>query len=100
MQICTSPQTDNHASIPLVIFTGWMPNQQRQSTEGSCFSNKVNTAEYIKQTSAIKTIDLPCHTISQSLLNVQDNHMSNAYLNENVSVYYCCEYVFFIIFGP
>jgi len=39
MQVCTSLQTDNHASIPtLSFFTGWMPfllpNQQHQSTEG------------------------------------------------------------------
>ena len=39
MQICTSLQTDNHASTsPLSFFTGQMPflppNQQRQSTEG------------------------------------------------------------------
>ena len=39
MQVCTSLQTDNHASTPpLCFFTGWMPflspNQQRQSTEG------------------------------------------------------------------
>ena len=38
MQICTSPQTDNHASTPtLCFFTGRMPflpcNQQRQRTE-------------------------------------------------------------------
>jgi len=38
-QVCTSLQTDNHASIPLLsFFTGQMPflspNQQRQSTEG------------------------------------------------------------------
>ena len=38
MQVCTSLQTDNHASIPpLSFFTGRMPfllpNQQRQSTE-------------------------------------------------------------------
>jgi len=38
MQVCTSLQTDNHASIqPLSFFTGWMsflpPVQQRQSTE-------------------------------------------------------------------
>ena len=38
MQVCTSLQTDNHASTPpLSFFTGWMPflppNQQRQSTE-------------------------------------------------------------------
>jgi len=38
--VCTSLQTDNHASTPpLSLFTGRMPflppNQQRQSTEGS-----------------------------------------------------------------
>jgi len=40
MQLCTSLQTDNHASTPpLKFFTGRMlflpPNQQRQSTEGT-----------------------------------------------------------------
>jgi len=40
MQVCTSLQTDNHASSPpLSFFTGRMPfllpNQQRQSTEGT-----------------------------------------------------------------
>jgi len=39
MQVCTSLQTDNHASTPpLGFFIGRMPflppNQQRQSTEG------------------------------------------------------------------
>jgi len=38
MQVCTSLQTDNHASTPLLFVTGRMPfllpNQQRQSTEG------------------------------------------------------------------
>jgi len=40
MQVCTSLQTNNHASTPLLsFFTGRMPflppNQQRQSTEGT-----------------------------------------------------------------
>ena len=40
MQVCTSLQTDNHASTPpLRFFTGRMPflppNQQRQSTESN-----------------------------------------------------------------
>ena len=40
MQVCTSLQTDNHASTPpLMFFTGRMPflppNQQCQSTEGN-----------------------------------------------------------------
>ena len=38
MQVCTSLQTDNHASTPPLSFTGRMPflppNQQHQSTEG------------------------------------------------------------------
>ena len=40
MQVCTSLQTDNHASTPPLFFTGRMPfllpNQQRQSSEGNC----------------------------------------------------------------
>jgi len=39
MQICTSPQSGNHASIRHSVFTGQMPflppNQQCQSTEGT-----------------------------------------------------------------
>jgi len=39
MQVCTSLQTDNHASTPPLVFTGRMPflppNQQRQSTENT-----------------------------------------------------------------
>jgi len=38
MQVCTSFQTDNHASTPPLFFTGQMPfplpNQRYQSTEG------------------------------------------------------------------
>jgi len=38
VQICTSLQTDNHASTPPLVFSGRMPflppNQQHQSTEG------------------------------------------------------------------
>ena len=48
MQVCTSHQTDNHASTsPLGFFTGRMPflspNQQRQSTEGKKFLFKYPT---------------------------------------------------------
>jgi len=54
MQVCTSLQTDNHASTPtLRLFTGRMPflppNQQRQSTEDkvkhSTFKN-ITTQHY------------------------------------------------------
>ena len=44
MQVCTSLETDNHASTPPTtqFFTGQMPflppNQQRQSTEGTHIS--------------------------------------------------------------
>jgi len=45
MQVCTSLQTDNHASTPPLSFlTGWMPllppNQQHQSTEGKTENRK------------------------------------------------------------
>ena len=48
MQVCTSLQTNNHASTsPLNFFTGRMPflppNQQRQSTEGKCDTNTCKT---------------------------------------------------------
>jgi len=48
-QVCTSLQTDNHASTqPFSFFTVWMPfllpNQQHQSTEGITeLCNKTNT---------------------------------------------------------
>ena len=45
MQICTSLQTDNHASTPTQFFTGRMPflppNRQRQSPEGKNFSTSL-----------------------------------------------------------
>jgi len=44
MEVCTLLQTDNHASTSLLkFFTGWVPflppNQQCQSTEGTCLKN-------------------------------------------------------------
>jgi len=47
MQVCTSLQTDNHASTPpLSFFTGRMlflpPNQQCQSTEGDVKAHEAN----------------------------------------------------------
>jgi len=46
MQVCTSLQTDNHASTPaLKFFTGRTPflppNQQRESTEGTRVQTKL-----------------------------------------------------------
>jgi len=51
MQVCTSLQTDNHASTPpLSCFTGRMPflppNQQRQSTEGQHTTHTPYVAQY------------------------------------------------------
>ena len=47
LQVCTSLQTDNHASSPTTqFFTGRMPflppNQQRQSTEGALDRSNIN----------------------------------------------------------
>jgi len=47
MQVCTSLQTDNHASTHHSVFTGQMPflspNQQCQSTEGTSWLNMNKT---------------------------------------------------------
>jgi len=58
MQICTSLQTNNHASTPLLsFFTGRMPflppNQQRQSTEG----NSTNVPTIQSQTTCNRGTD-------------------------------------------
>jgi len=59
MQVCTSLQTDNHASTPplLEFFTGRMPflppNQQRQSTEGRKSLQKQTTIPLNKHISCI-----------------------------------------------
>jgi len=56
MQLCTSLQTDNHASTPPPsFFTGRMhflpPKQQRQSTEGKfCYATRIITERGKRQT--------------------------------------------------
>jgi len=55
--ICTSLQTDNHASTSPLGFTGWMPfllpNQQRQSTEGTGnITNKRQTTHELQDKTA------------------------------------------------
>ena len=54
MQVCSSLQTDNHASTsPLSFFTGRMPflppNQQRQSTEGSSEHRRPSEHDSVSQ---------------------------------------------------
>jgi len=59
MHVCTSLQTDNHASTPPLtqFFTGWMPflppNQQRQSTEGKLLTEKSIFKSHIHTSVAI-----------------------------------------------
>jgi len=69
MQICTSLQTDNHASTSLLsFFTGRMPflppNQQRQSTEAIvCISNTFSASSFKSakiQNFDIQTINCCC----------------------------------------
>jgi len=49
MQVCTSLQTDNHDSIPPLIFLQAFlpPNQQRQSTEGTYKEYKLFTIVFV-----------------------------------------------------
>jgi len=54
MQVCTSFQTDNHASTsPLRFSTGRMPflppNQHRQSTEGKFYTNNTINLRHLTQ---------------------------------------------------
>jgi len=65
MQVCTSLQTDNHASTPpLSVFTGRMPflppNQQRQSTEAlgyACALQKIRFKGQLIQKLGWKQMD-------------------------------------------
>jgi len=62
MQVCTSLQTDNHASTPsLSFFTGRMPfllpKQQNQSTDGMKF-NQMQCA--VKQFCYVLSLDMTC----------------------------------------
>jgi len=62
IQVCTSLQTDNHASTP-PVFTGRMPflppNQQRQSTEGKTLSNTLsNHCKFTKESSGGKKLEI------------------------------------------
>jgi len=56
MQVCTSLQTDNHASTPSSVFTGRMPfllpNQQHQSTDGTTVTLKCHRKWYVTKTNA------------------------------------------------
>jgi len=61
MQVCTSLQTDNHASNPpLKFFTGRMPfllpNQQRQSTEGKILCNSMTVKNYTNDNQTLFTL--------------------------------------------
>jgi len=85
MQVCTSLQTDNHASTPPQFFTGRMPflppNQQRQSTEGleNTTTRKYHWTHWAIQTRDMKWFKKPAatnlfqkktqHDIKCSLLN-------------------------------
>jgi len=59
MQVCTSLQTDSHASTPPKFFAGRMPflppNQQRQSTEGKVFSFTLKSKTEVKLSFCLKT---------------------------------------------
>jgi len=79
LQVCTSLQTDNHASTsPLVFFTGRMPflppNQQRQSTEGSGNMQKYGTelleTNYPSRSTGVRTYAW-CHFVGNQMVEVK-----------------------------
>jgi len=77
VQVCTSLQTDNHASTPpLSFFTGRMlflpPNQQHQSTEGlSPPITNVHMHIHISQIVIVQVI-ATCHLIMVQAPNLQN----------------------------
>jgi len=83
MQVCTSLQTDNHASTPpLSFFIGRMPflplNHQRQSSEGKC-----------KSTSFVN--DKPHPDILDDNGNVCINLAQMKYFLKKVEVLHLCQ---------
>ena len=80
MQVCTSLQTDNHAStLPLNFFTGQMPfptpNQQRQSTEGR---NHPHSLKYVPvQLLLTITLAITCRFASRAPLLQQSTDISH-----------------------
>ena len=73
MQVCTSLQTDNHASTPPLSFlTGQMPflppNQQRQSTEGNkqlTYKKNSQTQSSLVRLVHSKSTELTCNKSTQ-----------------------------------
>jgi len=60
MQVCTSLQTDNHASTPPLKFLP--PNQQRQSTEGKSTEGSSYNKKYIQTVRWSENVCLYAHT--------------------------------------
>jgi len=78
MQVCSSLQTDNHAS-PLSFFTGRMPflspNQQRQSTEGNTrvTAAKMTAVVNVCCRSVALNYQTPCIEMQLNQAKFQDN---------------------------
>ena len=83
MQVCTSLQTDNHASIPPLIFTGQMPflppNKQHQSTEGT----QTHRQKFYQQTGAREVHGKPTRT--PAILSTTTPAAHNVFLEPRVS---------------
>jgi len=79
MHVCTSLQTDNHASTPPVsFFTGRMPflppNQQCQSTEGNFLHKAITTKWAITDC----VLNLPLNAMSE-LSSIWSSNHANAF---------------------
>ena len=88
MQVCTSLQTDNHASTPpLSFFTGWMPflppNQQRQTTEGNV-SHLTKPIKYAYRYNCLWQAD--CSTATMSCFMFRFVVADSAVLQNDVSI--------------
>ena len=98
MQVCTSLQTDNHASTPpLSFFTGRMPflppNQQRQSTEGTPWvtGTRKSGKDHIYHISADMQADRQTHRQTQSSQTQRDratpaNTVADVFQSANITM--------------
>ena len=78
MQVCTSLQTHNHASIPpLSFFTGRMPflppNQQRQSTEGTNNKEETEQRSEEKENTIQRKAVIEQNTLKRTSINARQN---------------------------
>jgi len=95
MQVCTSLQTDNHASTsPLSFFTGRMPflppNQQRQSTEGTIMTDEIRQFQQVCLETHPSALNMTLPAFAATAPTAIDRYLLQTLLLNNKPAGYCC----------